>query len=93
MPGLVLGAFVFTEAVTVGSLSKNQGPFLSPQGALRLSRHQPCSEPPCTSGLVSLVGYRGFRRRAVVHVLSKPGILIPFSLPGTALRMGIKEFM
>lgn len=28
----------------------------------------------------------------MVHVLSKPGILIPFSLPGPALRMGIKEF-
>lgn len=91
MPGLVLGAFAFSEAVTVGSLSNNQGPFLFPH-ALRLSRHQPCSEPPCTSGLVSLVGYGGFRRWAVVHVLSKPGILIPFSLPGTALRMGIKEF-
>ena len=91
MPGLGLGAFAFSEAVTVGSLSNNQGPFLFPH-ALRLSRHQPCSEPPCSSGLVSLVGYGGFRRWAVVHVLSKPGILIPFSLPGTALRMGIREF-
>lgn len=90
MPGLVL-AFAFTETVTISSLSNNQGPFLFPH-ALRLSRHQPCSEPPCTSGLVSLVGYGGFRRWAVVHVLSKPGILIPFSLPGTALRMGIREF-
>lgn len=92
MPSLVLGAFAFTEAVTVGSLSNNQGPFLFPHSTLRLPRHQPCSEPPCTSGLVSLVGYGGFRRGAVVHVLSKPGILIPFSLPGTALRMGVKEF-
>ena len=91
MPGLGLGAFAFSEAVTVGSLSNNQGSFLFPH-ALRLSRHQPCSEPPCSSGLVSLVGYGGFRRWAVVHVLSKPGILIPFSLPGTALRMGIREF-
>lgn len=30
MPDLVLGAFAFTEAVTVSSLSKNQCPFLFP---------------------------------------------------------------
>lgn len=62
MPGLVLGAFAFTEAVTISSLSNNQCRFLFPHRTLRLSRHQPCSKPPCISGLVSLVGYGGFRR-------------------------------